>query len=60
MKPQPTIQCPLCQKKHFSRQAVMDCMTLDQKEEKAKNRRLQRIGYAEDKDYIKKLKQLSN
>jgi len=36
-------QCPLCQKKHFTRQQVCDCMELDIKEQKAKNRRLRLI-----------------
>jgi hypothetical protein len=36
----PTLQCPLCGKKKYSKHQVIACMELDQKEEKAKNRRL--------------------
>ena len=40
----PTKQCPLCHKKWYTRQQVIDCMELDAKEEKAKRRRLIPIG----------------
>ena len=40
----PDKQCPLCQKKHYTRQQVCDCMELDLKEAQAKNRRLKLIG----------------
>lgn len=42
-KPKPNWPCPLCNRKYFSRQAVMDCMEKDQKEAEANKRKLKLI-----------------
>jgi len=39
----PTLYCPLCGRKHYFKKQVIACMELDQKEEKAKNRKLKLI-----------------
>jgi len=43
MSQQPKYRCPICQKRHYTRQAVMDCMELNLKEYRAKDRRLRLI-----------------
>lgn len=32
--------CPLCGRKHFTREQVIECMEMDQKEQRAKKRKL--------------------
>jgi len=39
----PKLSCPLCPRKHYTKQQVIDCMDADQKEEKAKERKLIKI-----------------
>jgi len=41
----PTLQCPLCQKRHYYKHQVIACMELDLKEDKAKNRRLKPLNH---------------
>jgi len=43
----PKLPCPLCARKHYTKQQVIDCMKADQKEEKAKNRKLKPIIFEE-------------
>jgi hypothetical protein len=40
MKHQPKYHCPLCFRPHYTKDQVIACMELDQKEDRAKNRRL--------------------
>jgi hypothetical protein len=39
----PKLPCPTCGRKYYTKQQVIDCMEADQKEEKAKNRKLTKI-----------------
>jgi len=36
----PNKSCPLCQKKHYTKEQVIACMELNLREEKTKNRKL--------------------
>jgi len=40
----PDKPCPLCKRKHYSRQQVVDCMEKDLAEARAKERKLRLIG----------------